>query len=101
TSIASQAVTILVTEAGTKGASAFWVISSLPLSLTTSTSPEGASAATFSLAPAKAWAGSRSTAQTRASRREVIVKNSPKPAPSYELYVKDRVGRSSVIRQSV
>ena len=68
TSIASQAVTILVTEAGTKGSSAFWATNSSPLASTTSTTPDGASAATFSLTPASAGAGSRSKA--RASRRD-------------------------------
>ena len=57
-------VTILVTEAGTKGLSAFWAISSLPFSSTTSTVADGAIAAIFSLAPARAGAGSR-----RAGRR--------------------------------
>src|SRR6476619_1654557 len=66
--MASQAVTTLVTEAGTKGWSAFWAISSFPSASITSTSPDGASAATFSLAPARAGAGSKSRAQ--ASRRD-------------------------------
>jgi hypothetical protein len=46
-----------VTEAGTKGSSAFCATSSLPSASITSTSPDGASAATFSLAPAKAYVG--------------------------------------------
>src|SRR5262249_47448513 len=41
---------------------------SLPHSSITSTRPDGASAATFSLAPARAWTGGRSTAKARASR---------------------------------
>ena len=44
------------------GLSAFWAISSLPFSSITSTTPEGASAATFSLAPASAGRGARSRA---------------------------------------
>src|SRR5262245_3830938 len=66
--MASQAVTILATEAGTKGWSAFWATSSLPCSSITSTVPDGASAATLSLTPASAGAGMRS--RTMASRRD-------------------------------
>ena len=57
-----------MTEAGTKGLSAFWATNSLPSASITSTRPDGASAATFSLASAKAGAGSRRRART--SRRD-------------------------------
>src|SRR5262245_108098 len=62
------AFTILVTEVGTNGASAFWATNSLPSASITSTSPDGASTATFSLTPARAGAGSRRRA--RRSRRD-------------------------------
>jgi hypothetical protein len=54
------------------GLSAFWATSSLPFASITSTSPDGASATTFSLVPARAWAGSRRRAQamTRVSSRD-------------------------------
>src|ERR1700722_10430621 len=63
-------MTILVTDAGTKGLSASWATSSSPLASTTSTIPEGARAATVSLTPATA--GARSSSKIRASRRERI-----------------------------